>query len=97
MKANISKVFNALLLSAALSAGVTVAVAQDTTNPGFKQDMKAAGHNTIDAAKDTGNGVKSGTQKAWHSTKHETKKATHKVAHKTDQGARKVERKTQPQ
>jgi hypothetical protein len=46
---------------------------------GAKQDMKAAGHETKDAAKDTGSGVKQGTKKAYHVTKHDTKKAWHKT------------------
>lgn len=68
------------------------------TTPAFAQtagqDMRAAGHNTTDAAKDTGRGVKKGTKKAYHSTKKGTKKAYHKskntvkgAAHGAKQGA----------
>lgn len=92
------KSLRVLALGSALCVGgafLPVVQAQ-SSNPGFKQDMKDAGHNTKDAAKDTGHGVKQGTKKSWHATKHTTKKVTHKAAHKTVQGARKVERKTSP-
>jgi predicted small secreted protein len=91
-----SNLLSTSLVAAVLSVGLTAAVAQSSTDPGFKQDMKSAGHSTQNAAKDTGNGVKSGTKKTWHETKHTTKKATHKTAQKTDEGAKKVEHKTSP-
>lgn len=90
-----AKLLSTVLVASVLSIGLPV-IAQSSTDPGFKQDMKDAGHSTKNAAKDTGHGVKSGTKKTWHATKHTTKKATHKTAHKTDQGARKVENKTNP-
>lgn len=92
------KYLRVLALGSALCVGgafLPVVQAQ-SSNPGFKQDMKNAGNNTKDAAKDTGHGVKQGTKKSWHATKRTTKKVTHKAAHKTDQGARKVEHKTAP-
>ena len=90
-----SKFLSSALVAAVLSIGLPV-IAQSSTDPGFEQDMKDAGHSTKDAAKDTGHGVKSGTKKTWHKTKHTTKRATHIAARKTDRGARKVERKTSP-
>ncbi len=98
-KTTSKKSLRMLALCSALCVGgafLPVVWAQ-STDPGFKQDMKSAGHSTNNAAKDTGNGVKSGTKKTWHATKHETKKAAHKSAQKTDQGARKVEHSTEPQ
>src|SRR5882757_564684 len=66
-----------------LTMSSAVAIAQD----GAKQDMKAAGHETKDAAIDTGHGVKTGTTKAYHKTKHVSKKAYHKTAHGTETAA----------
>ncbi|MHB1674556.1 MAG: hypothetical protein ACYCSP_09930 [Acidobacteriaceae bacterium] len=62
------KFLSTTLVAAVLSIGLPV-IAQSSTDPGFKQDMKSAGHSTNNAAKDTGNGVKSGTKKTWHKTK----------------------------
>jgi hypothetical protein len=70
----------ALLLSASL------AVAQS----GATQDMKNAGTDTKNAAKETGHGVSTGTQKAYHKTTTGTKTA----AHKTSTGTKKVYHKT---
>jgi hypothetical protein len=100
MKHTRNPFFGTLLLGSMFCMGACPVLAYtnpQTTDPGFKQDMKDAGHNTKNAAKDTGHGIKSGTKKSWHATKRTTKKATHKVAHKTDEGARKVEHKTSPQ
>ncbi len=92
-----TKLFSAVLLGAVCCIGVPSLVAQDHSgDPGFKQDMKNAGHSTHNAARDTGHGVESGTKKTWHSTKRTTKHVTHKAAHKTDEGARHVERSTDP-
>jgi hypothetical protein len=49
------------------------------------QDMKNAGHDTVDATKKTG-----------HKVKHGVKKGTHKAANKTAEGADKVSDKTAP-
>jgi hypothetical protein len=51
------------------------AVAQDTA----KQDIKAAGTDTKDAAKDTGHAVSTGSKKAYHKTANGTKTATDKT------------------
>ena len=51
-----SKLLSTALVAAVLSIGLPV-IAQSSTNPGFKQDMKDAGHSTKNAAKDTGHGV----------------------------------------
>jgi hypothetical protein len=53
---------------------------------GAKQDMKAAGTDTKNAAKDTGHGVATGTKKAYHTTANGTKTA----ADKTSTGTKKV-------
>jgi hypothetical protein len=90
-----NKLLSTALVAAVLSIGLPV-IAQSSTDPGFKQDMKDAGHSTKNASKDTGNGVKSGSKKTWHETKHTTKKATHKTAQKTDEGAKNVEHETSP-
>jgi len=52
--------------------------------------MHNAGHNTANAAKDTGNGVKRGTTTAYHKTSNGTRKTYHKTAH----GTKKVYHKT---
>jgi hypothetical protein len=91
--------FGTLLLGSMFCMGAFPVLAStnpQTTDPGFKQDMKDAGHHTKDAAKDTGHGVKQGTKKTWHSTKRGTKHAAHATARKTDEGARHVEHKTEP-
>jgi Ni/Co efflux regulator RcnB len=73
---------SALFLATALVCGPALAFSQPSSpaqDSGAKQDMKAAGHNTKDAAKDTGHGVEQGTKKAYHATKHTTKKVWHKT------------------
>jgi hypothetical protein len=71
------KHFGAMALAIALATGTANVFAQD----GTKQDMKAAGHDTKDAAVNTGHGVKTGTEKAYHGTKRGTKKVYHKTKH----------------
>ena len=66
-------------LAAALSVSLTTGIASAQTDSGTKQDMKAAGHETKDAAVDAGHGIKQGTKKAYHKTKRGTKRAAHKV------------------
>jgi len=58
---------------------------------GAKQDMKNAGTETKNAAKDTGHGISKGTKKAYHKTKRGTKKAYHKTARGTKHAVNKVE------
>jgi hypothetical protein len=92
------KFLRVLALCSALCVGgafLPVVIAQ-SSDPGFKQDMKNAGHSTKNAAKDTGHAIERGAKKTWRATKRGTKKTTHRTARKTDQGARKVERKTSP-
>ncbi|GGG70896.1 hypothetical protein [Edaphobacter dinghuensis] len=84
-----------LLLAGILTLGMssTFAFSQD----GAKQDMKHAGTETKDAAKDTGHGISTGTQKAYHKTSEGTEKAydktkhgTKKAYHKTTKGTKHV-------
>jgi len=77
----------ALVLTSALGWSQPYSPTQDNT---VKQDLKAAGHDTKDAAKDTGHAVKKTTVKAAHATENGTKKAataterdTKKIAHAT--------------
>lgn len=93
----------ALLLSSVFYLGsssgfcaVATGLNPQDANPGFKQDMKDAGHDTKDAAKATGHDIKHGTKRAGHDVKHGTKKVIHKSARATAHGARKVENKTEP-
>ncbi len=65
------------------------------------QDMHTAGHDTRNAADDTGHAVKTGTRKTYHATARTTRTATHKtvhatrtVAHKTADGTRTATDKT---
>ncbi len=73
----------ALILSAALSLTLPSAFAQNSDS-GAKRDMKSAGHETKDAAVDTGHGISHGTKKAYHKTKHATKHVGHKIEGKRD-------------
>jgi hypothetical protein len=57
------------------------APAQETN---AKQDMKSAGHDTKNAASETGHGIASGTKKGYRKTKHGIKKAYHKTANTLD-------------
>lgn len=81
-----------LLTSALVCSAGTYGLAQTAG-----QDMKHAGHETKEAAKDTGRGIKRGTKTAYRKTKHGTKKVVHKSARATRHGAEKVEDKTTPQ
>ena len=69
----------AFLLGAVLASAPALAWSQDSA----KQDMKAAGHETKNAAKDAAHGTKKGTEKAYNSTKRGTKKAWHKTKNTT--------------
>jgi hypothetical protein len=75
---------SALLLGAALISTPAFAIVhksdpQDTP----KQDIKAAGQDTKNAADKSADATKNGTQKAYHSTKRGTKKAYHSTKHGT--------------
>ena len=78
--------FAGLLLGAAVSLP---AVAQ------VKDDLKDAGHNTKEAAKDAGKATATGTKKAAKDVKKGAKKTTHAAASETEKGADKVKEKTQ--
>ena len=58
---------------------IGVALAQDRA----KQDMKAAGADTKDAARNTGHAVSTGTKTAAHKTANGTEKAYHKTENGT--------------
>lgn len=74
-----------LILSAALSLTLPAAAAfAQNSDSGAKRDMKSAGHETKNAAVDTGHGIKQGTKKVYHKTKHVTKKVGHKIEGKRD-------------
>ena len=77
----------ALVLSAALSLTLPAASLAQTSDSGAKRDMKSAGHETSNAAKDAGHGIAQGTKKGYHKTKHVTKKAGHKIEGKRDTSA----------
>ena len=71
-------------LAAALSVSLSTGLASAQSDSGAKQDMKAAGHETKDAAVDAGHGIKQGTKKAYHKTKRGTKRAAHKIHNTVD-------------
>ena len=72
--------FGTLALATALTLTLpNLALAQPQNDSGAKQDLKAAGHETKAAAKDTGKGIKQGTKKAYHKTKRGVKKAHRKM------------------
>jgi len=84
------KRFTAMCASAFLFvalAGSAFAMPQDA-----KDDMKAAGHATKEAAEDTGKATKKVAKK----TGHAVKKGTKKAAHETKEGAEKVKDKVDP-
>lgn len=84
----------ALVFAATLGWSQPPAPSQDNS---VTHDMKAAGHDTKVAAKDTGHAVKKDTLKATHATEkasdkaaHATAKDTKKVAHATDKDTKKA-------
>lgn len=87
-------ILTAVVLGAALIAVPVLGWSQTsspTQDDGVKHDLKAAGHDTKDAAKDTGHDVKKGTVKAAHATEKGTKTAakdTGKAAHATEKGTK---------
>ena len=86
------KMFGSVLLASAMVLGTGSFASAQTAG----QDMKHAGHETKEAAKDTGRGIKHGTQTGYRKTKRGTKKVVHKSARATRRGAEKVEDKTAP-
>ena len=58
------------------------------------QDLKAAGHDTKDAATTAGHKTKMGTKKAYRKTKNGVKRGVHKSAAETEKGAAKLDEKT---
>lgn len=78
--------FSSLALAAALTVSLP-AFAQDT---GAKQDIKNAGTETKNAAKDTGQGIKQGTTKAYDKTANGTKTVANKTVNGTKTGAKDV-------
>jgi hypothetical protein len=88
-----------ILLASAVTVSLSTgfAVAQASA----KQDVKAAGTDTQNAAKDTGNAVSTGTKKAYHKTANGTETAADKTAagtktayHKTANGTKTATDKT---
>jgi hypothetical protein len=76
----IRKLRTIVLVSAStIFLSASLVLAQD----GAKQDMKAAGTETKNAAKDTGHGVATGTKKVYHKTANGTKTATDKTVEGT--------------
>jgi len=73
-----------LALATVLAFGTAATIAGAQTDGTAKQDMKAAGHDTKEAAVDTGHGIKTGTKKGYHKTKHGVKKVYHKTANTLD-------------
>lgn len=71
--------FGGFCLAAAITVSMSAGFAVAQNDSGAKQDMKAAGHETKDAAKDTGHGIKQGTKKAYHKTRRGLHKAHRKI------------------
>lgn len=88
--------WSGLALSAALAVGMSAGVASAQQDSSASQDMKNAGHETKDAAIDTGHGIDSGTHKAYHKTKYHTKKAYHSTKYHTKRAAHKVHNTVDP-
>ena len=74
-------------LAVALTATIPAATFAQTSDNGATHDVKKAGSETKDAAKDVGNGTKKGTKKVYHKTKRGTKKVLHKIEGKPDHTA----------
>src|SRR5450631_4513149 len=95
------RILSAMALGAALGFAPALTWSQTSSTPGqddsAKRDLKTAGNETKDAAKDARHGVKQGATTAVHATESETKKAANatakgatKVAHATESGTKKV-------
>jgi predicted small secreted protein len=88
-------VMGTMALASVLAASSALAAGRVPQTAG--QDVKHAGTETKDAAKDAGSGVKKGTKTGYRKTKNGTKKAYHKTAsgtkkvyHKTGKGLEKT-------
>jgi hypothetical protein len=81
-----------LMAAGILAIGLSFGAAAQTT---AGQDMKNAGTDTKDAAKDAGHGIKKGTVKTGRAIKHGTKKGVNKAAGATENGSEKMKEKTQ--
>ena len=82
-------------LSAALAIGMSAGFARAQQDDG-KQDIKNAGHETKDAADDTGHAIDKGTDKAYDKTKYHTKRAWHSTKRHTKRAAHNVHRTLDP-
>src|ERR1700753_185682 len=71
--------------TAALALTLPAALAQ-STDPGPKQDMKDAGHDTKHAVTSAGHGVAKGTEKGYDKTKAGTEKGYDKTKSGTEKG-----------
>jgi hypothetical protein len=81
-------------LAAVMTASLALALSafgQDSA----KQDMKSAGHETKEAAKDAAHGTATAAKKTGHKVKHGTKRAVHGAATETEKGADKIRQKSQ--
>ena len=74
----------ALFLAAALAWSPALTFSLPAQDNGAKKDVQKAGHETADAAKDTGHDVKKGTEKAYDVTKKDTKKVYHSTTKDTE-------------
>jgi hypothetical protein len=72
--------WTSMLMTAGLSLGLCCGTALAQT---AGQDMHSAGHDTRNAAVDTGHATKTTTKKGYSKTKHGTKKVYHKTKHTT--------------
>jgi predicted small secreted protein len=79
------------ILCAFLVLGASISMASAQT---AGQDMKNAGHETKEAAKDVGKGTEHAAKTTGRKTKNVAKRATHATAKETEKGADKVEEKT---
>ncbi len=77
------RILSAMALGAALGFAPALGWSQTSSTPshddGVKHNVKAAGHETKDVAKDAGHGVKRGATTAAHATENGTKKVWHKT------------------
>jgi hypothetical protein len=72
-------------ITAAIVLTLPAALAQ-STDPGAKQDMKDAGHDTKHAVTSTGHGIAHGTEKGYDKTKSGTEKGYDKTKSGTEKG-----------
>lgn len=89
--------WNPKLVTALLAGALTAAPALAMpSGQSAKQDMKAAGRDTKDAARDTGHAAKTGTKKAARKTKNGTKDAYYDSKYHTKRAAHKAKNKVDP-